>query len=77
MALKKDSKKVLGVLKKIVANMTMGNDMAPLFKDVLDCLEGDTTLEIKKMVLLFLVSYARKDPELTKSAVSSLARVWL
>ncbi|KAL4244395.1 adaptor complexes large subunit family protein, partial [Abortiporus biennis] len=44
------------VLKKIVANITMGNDMSPLFPDVVQCL-GIPLLEIKKMVYLFLIYY--------------------
>ncbi|RPD66055.1 Adaptor protein complex beta subunit [Lentinus tigrinus ALCF2SS1-7] len=47
------------VLKKIVANITMGNDMSPLFTDVVQCL-GTPLLEIKKMVYLFLVCYGRQ-----------------
>lgn len=50
------------VLKKIVANITMGNDMSPLFTDVVQCL-GTPLLEIKKMVYLFLVSYGRLKPD--------------
>jgi vesicle coat complex subunit len=50
------------VLKKIVANITMGNDMSPLFIDVVQCL-GTPLLEIKKMVYLFLVSYGRSKPD--------------
>ncbi|KAK7693607.1 hypothetical protein QCA50_003176 [Cerrena zonata] len=46
------------VLKKIVANITMGNDMSALFADVVHCL-GIPLLEIKKMVYLFLVYYGR------------------
>ncbi|TFK54929.1 Adaptor protein complex beta subunit [Heliocybe sulcata] len=49
------------VLKKIVANITMGNDMSPLFHDVVPCL-GTPLLEIKKMVYLFLVSYGKSKP---------------
>ncbi|KAF9464650.1 adaptin N terminal region-domain-containing protein [Collybia nuda] len=45
-------------LKKIVANITMGNDMSPLFIDVVQCL-GTPLLEIKKMVYLFLINYGR------------------
>ncbi|KZV91067.1 Adaptor protein complex beta subunit [Exidia glandulosa HHB12029] len=48
-------------LKKIVANITMGNDMSPLFPDVVQCLVTPS-LEIKKMVYLFLVSYGRSRP---------------
>ncbi|KAH9946176.1 Adaptor protein complex beta subunit [Epithele typhae] len=47
------------VLKKIVANITMGNDMSPLFADVVQSL-GTPLLEIKKMVYLFLVCYGRQ-----------------
>ncbi|KAI5452117.1 hypothetical protein NCC49_001055 [Naganishia albida] len=46
------------VLKKIVANMTMGNDMAPLFPDMIQCM-AIQVLEIKKMVYLYLINYAR------------------
>jgi len=49
-------------LKKIVANITMGNDMSPLFTDVIQCL-GTPLLEIKKMVYLFLVSYGKSKPD--------------
>ncbi|KAF8831333.1 hypothetical protein HHX47_DHR1000484 [Lentinula edodes] len=44
------------VLKKIVANITMGMDMSPLFPDVVQCL-GTPLLEIKKM------SYGRSKPD--------------
>ncbi|KAI0831230.1 Adaptor protein complex beta subunit [Trametes gibbosa] len=47
------------VLKKIVANITMGNDMSPLFTDVVQSL-ATPSLEIKKMVYLFLVCYGRQ-----------------
>lgn len=37
------------VLKKIIANATMGNDMSPLFTDIVACMNIQV-LEIKKMV---------------------------
>ncbi|PLW26125.1 hypothetical protein PCANC_22450 [Puccinia coronata f. sp. avenae] len=52
-------------LKKIVANMTMGNDMSPLFPDIVQCM-GIQVLEIKKMVYLYLTNYARSKPDLVK-----------
>ncbi|KAI9627548.1 hypothetical protein H4Q26_017332 [Puccinia striiformis f. sp. tritici PST-130] len=52
-------------LKKIVANMTMGNDMAPLFPDIVQCM-GIQVLEIKKMVYLYLTNYSRSKPDLVK-----------
>ncbi|KIM65209.1 hypothetical protein SCLCIDRAFT_113025 [Scleroderma citrinum Foug A] len=50
------------VLKKIVANITMGTDMSPLFHDVVQCISSPL-LEIKKMVYLYLVSYGRSKPD--------------
>ncbi|KAI9311496.1 putative beta-adaptin [Dichotomocladium elegans] len=55
------------VMKKIVANMTMGNDMSPLFPDILNVMNVPI-LEIKKMVYLYLINYAR-----TKSDMASMA----
>jgi len=43
--------------------MTMGNDMSPLFSDVLVCMDIPV-LEIKKMVYLYLIHYARNKPEM-------------
>lgn len=56
------------VLKKIVANITMGNDMSQMFPEVIQCLPIPV-LEIKKMVYLFLVSYGRARPDLIEHAV--------
>ncbi|KDQ07940.1 hypothetical protein BOTBODRAFT_70091 [Botryobasidium botryosum FD-172 SS1] len=56
------------VLKKIVANITMGNDMSPLFPDVIRCMSIQV-LEIKKMVYLYLVSYGRVKPDQIQHAV--------
>ncbi|ORY28285.1 vesicle-mediated transport-related protein [Naematelia encephala] len=56
-------------LKKIVANMTMGNDMSPLFPDIVQCM-AIQVLEIKKMVYLYLVNYGRARPEEVTGALS-------
>ncbi|CAG7846717.1 AP-1 complex subunit beta-1 AltName: Full=Adaptor protein complex AP-1 subunit beta-1; AltName: Full=Adaptor-related protein complex 1 subunit beta-1; AltName: Full=Beta-1-adaptin; AltName: Full=Beta-adaptin 1; AltName: Full=Clathrin assembly protein complex 1 beta large chain; AltName: Full=Golgi adaptor HA1/AP1 adaptin beta subunit [Serendipita indica DSM 11827] len=56
------------VLKKIVANITMGNDMSQMFPEVIQCLPIPM-LEIKKMVYLFLVSYGRARPDLIERAI--------
>ncbi|KAJ2783825.1 hypothetical protein H4R18_001500 [Coemansia javaensis] len=56
-------------MKKVVANMTMGNDMSPLFREVLACM-GIPDLEVKKMVYLFLINYARARAEIADHAVS-------
>ncbi|GAA6028293.1 hypothetical protein JCM8097_006960 [Rhodosporidiobolus ruineniae] len=59
------------VLKRVVASMTMGQDMSPLYPDVLACLSIQV-LEIKKMVYLFLINYARVKPEMVKHALPGL-----
>ncbi|KAJ9056981.1 hypothetical protein DSO57_1026832 [Entomophthora muscae] len=61
------------VMKKIVANMTMGNDMSSLFNDVVSCMQVDI-LEIKKMVYLYLINYSRAKPDLAGSAVNFFLR---
>ncbi|KAI9225367.1 MAG: adaptin N terminal region-domain-containing protein [Piptocephalis tieghemiana] len=68
----KHSKKK-AVLKRIVANMTMGNDMSQLFPDVLACI-GTPSIEVKKMVYLFLINYARARPEQSSEAISGFLR---
>ncbi|KAI8912674.1 APB-1 protein [Gorgonomyces haynaldii] len=60
-------------LKKVVANISMGNDMSSLFPDVLNCI-SIPVLEIKKMVYLYIVTYAKNNPELAGKAVSHLAQ---
>ncbi|OAJ41651.1 hypothetical protein, variant 2 [Batrachochytrium dendrobatidis JEL423] len=53
--------------------MTMGNDMSALFPDVMACI-GMPQLEVKKMVYLYLITYAKSKPDLTVSAIGSLTR---
>ncbi|KAI8381368.1 putative beta-adaptin [Radiomyces spectabilis] len=57
------------VMKKIVANMTMGNDMSPLFPDILNVMNVPI-LEIKKMVYLYLINYARSKPDMAMMAIT-------
>ena len=62
-------------LKKIVANMTMGNDMGPLFTEVVNCVSTGS-MEVKKMVYLYLIHYARHKPDLANIAVQNLILVY-
>lgn len=62
------------VLKKIVANMTMGNDMSLLLPDVLACMQVPV-LDIKKMVYLFLINYAKLQPTMIMMAANSFVQV--
>ncbi|RUS21377.1 hypothetical protein BC937DRAFT_92866 [Endogone sp. FLAS-F59071] len=72
---KKDSKhmKKKTVMKKIVANMTMGNDMSPLFPDIINVMNVPI-LEIKKMVYLYLINYARGKPDMAMMAISTFMK---
>lgn len=58
------------VLKKVVANMTMGNDMSPLFPDMIQCMTIQV-LEIKKMVYLYLMNYAKSKSDEIAQAIPS------
>ncbi|KDE09350.1 hypothetical protein MVLG_00664 [Microbotryum lychnidis-dioicae p1A1 Lamole] len=64
----KDFKKRKVVLKRVVASMTMGQDMSPLYPEVIACLSIEM-LDIKKMVYLYLINYARVRPEMVKHAM--------
>ncbi|KAL1921664.1 uncharacterized protein VTP21DRAFT_10306 [Calcarisporiella thermophila] len=72
---KRDSKhtRKKTTMKKIVANMTMGNDMSPLFQDVVACMNVPV-LEVKKMVYLYLINYARNKPEMALMALSTFMK---
>lgn len=63
-------------MKKIVANMTMGNDMSPLFPDILNVMQVPV-LEIKKMVYLYIINYARTKPDMAVMAISMFIKVKL
>jgi len=54
--------------------MTMGNDMSPLFADVVDCMKI-SVLEIKKMVYLYLINYSRSKPDMAAKAVDAFVKV--
>jgi vesicle coat complex subunit len=75
---KKDPKhtKKRNVLKRIVANMTMGNDMSPLFPDVIGCM-GISDLEIKKMIYLYLVNYSKSKPDVLLMSINSFLKVFI
>ncbi|SGY20499.1 BQ5605_C016g08077 [Microbotryum silenes-dioicae] len=75
----KDFKKRKVVLKRVVASMTMGQDMSPLYPEVIACLSIEM-LDIKKMVYLYLINYARVRPEMVKHAMPgflAVSRPWL
>eukprot|EP01087_Luapelamoeba_hula_P022112 TRINITY_DN7859_c0_g1_i4.p1 TRINITY_DN7859_c0_g1~~TRINITY_DN7859_c0_g1_i4.p1 ORF type:complete len:886 (-),score=168.97 TRINITY_DN7859_c0_g1_i4:206-2863(-) len=49
-------------VKKVIALMTVGKDVSPLFPDVVKCIRT-TNLELKKLVYLYIMNYAKTQPE--------------
>jgi len=54
--------------------MTVGKDVSGLFPDVLQCMQT-TSLELKKLIYLYLINYAKSKPELTILAVNTFIKV--
>ena len=69
---KKERKKE--AIKKIIASMTVGKDVSSLFADVVNCMQTDN-LELKKLVYLYLMNYAKSQPDLAILAVNTFAKV--
>ena len=53
--------------------MTVGKDVSMLFTDVLNCIQTDN-VELKKLVYLYLINYAKSQPELTLLAVNTFVK---
>lgn len=68
---KKERKK--DAVKKIIASMTIGKDVSSLFPDVINCMQTDN-LELKKLVYLYLMSYAKTQPDLAILAVNTFVK---
>lgn len=60
-------------VKRVIGNMTVGKDVSGLFTDVLKCMHTDD-LELKKLVYLYLMNYAKSQPELVILAVNSFLK---
>lgn len=60
-------------LKKVIAQMTLGKDLSPLFQSVLKCLEY-TELDIKKLVYLYIINYSRSKPDEAIMTISSFRK---
>lgn len=57
-------------VKKIIAAMTVGKDVSSLFPNVVKCM-ASTDLELKKLVYLYIMNYAKSEPDLAILAVNS------
>eukprot|EP01035_Chromulina_nebulosa_P018467 gene18467-24177_t len=60
-------------VKKVIANMTVGKDVSSLFTDVVNCIQTDN-LELKKLVYLYLINYAKTQPDLALLAVNTFVK---
>ena len=60
-------------VKRVIANMTLGKNVSELFADVLKCMQTDD-LELKKLVYLYLMNYAKTQPELVILAVNTFVK---
>lgn len=56
--------------------MTVGKDVSALFPDVVNCMQTDN-LELKKLVYLYLMNYAKSQPDMAIMAVNTFVKVIL
>ena len=57
-------------MKQIIASMTIGKDVSPLFPHVVKCMRT-TNIDLKKLIYLYIINYAKSKPDLTILAVSA------
>ncbi len=56
-----DYNRMKEAIKRVIALMTLGKDLSPLFHSVVKCLEIND-IEIKKLVYLYIINYSRNRP---------------
>ena len=57
-------------MKQIIASMTIGKDVSKLFPDVVKIIRTKN-IELKKLIYLYLINYAKIKPDLIFLAVAS------
>ena len=60
-------------VKKVIAAMTVGKDVSMLFTDVVNCMQTED-LELKKLVYLYLINYAKSQPDLAIMGVNTFVK---
>jgi len=70
-SLKHEEKK--DAARQVIAMMTLGKDMSPLFPHMVKCMET-TSIEMKKLVYLYIINYAKSKPDLFVMAVNSFRK---
>ena len=58
---------------QVIASMTVGKDVSALFVDVTNCMQTDN-LELKKLVYLYVMNYAKSNPDLAIMSVNCFVR---
>ena len=70
-SMKQDEKKE--AVKQVIAMMTIGKDVSSLFPHVVKCIET-TSIELKKLVYLYIINYAKSKPDLTVMAIHTFGK---
>jgi vesicle coat complex subunit len=63
-------------VKKVIAAMTVGKDVSSLFPNVLNNIASNN-IELKKLVYLYVMNYAKTQPELVLMSVNTFIKVKL
>lgn len=56
--------------------MTRGKDVSMLFMDVVKNMETQS-LQLKKLIYLYVMSYAKNHPDLAILGINSFRKVWI
>ena len=59
--------------KQVIAMMTIGKDVSSLFPHMVKCMETNS-IELKKLVYLYIINYAKSKPDLSIMAVNSFQK---
>lgn len=60
-------------VKQVIANMTVGKDVSSLFADLVKNMQT-LDMELKKLIYLYLINYAKTQPELVILAVNTFVK---
>ena len=64
---------MLWQVKKVIRDMTLGKDVSGLFTSVVNCMMTPN-LEVRKLVYLYLINYAKTQPDLAIMAVNGFVK---
>jgi AP-1 complex subunit beta-1 len=64
---------MLQAVRKVIAAMSVGKDVSSLFADVINCVQS-TSIEMKKLVYLYVINYAKAQPDLAILAVNTFRK---